>query len=196
METTTWKIYTRKGDKGQTRLLGGEKVAKDDARVKTYGAVDEFQAHLGLARALTGVNSFQSILHTIQEDLFVAGAELASIPEALPRLQKRIDSENTQQLESWIDQFAMRFDPPRHFVVPGKSPDSAALHVARAVCRRCERLIVMLNRPTGVYDELLVYFNRLSDLLFVLAWSSEVIAIIEEVVREVIAADVYGGKRA
>jgi len=196
METATRKIYTRKGDKGQTSILSGEKVAKDDARVKAYGAVDEFQSHLGLARALTGVKSIKSVLHSIQEDLFVAGAELASTPKALPRLKKRIGSENTQQLESWIDKFAMRFGLPRQFIVPGKSPDSAALHVARAVCRRCERLIVMLNRPTGVYDELLVYFNRLSDLLFVLAWSSEVIAIIEEVVREVLAADVYGGKRA
>lgn len=196
METATWKIYTRKGDKGQTSILSGEKVAKDDARVKAYGAVDEFQSHLGLARALTGVKSIKSVLYSIQEDLFVAGAELASTPNALARLQKRIGPENTQQLESWIDKFAMRFGLPRQFVVPGKSADSAALHVARTVCRRCERLIVMLNRPTGVYDELLVYFNRLSDLMFVLAWSTEVIAIIEEVVREVIAADVYGGKRA
>lgn len=186
MESSSKKIYTGVGDKGETRLLSGEMVGKDDSRVKTYGGLDEFQSHLGMARSLIREESVRNVLVTIQEDIFVASSELASTPEALNRLKRRLGNEDISRLERRIDEFTALYGIPRHFVMPGKSPDSAALHIARAVCRRCERLIVMLNKATGGYDTLLVYFNRLSDLLFVLAWALEISAIVEDIVSDLI----------
>jgi len=179
------KIYTRGGDTGETGLLSGERVQKDDPRVKTYGSLDELQSHLGLARSLTDEEIVGSVLYEIQRDIFVAGSELASAPERLSHLRRRLGTPEVSRLEEIIDAFTDRYGLPQGFVVPGRSPDSAALHVARAVCRRCERLIVLLNRQTRAYAELIVYFNRLSDLLFVLAWSLEVRAVIRQVVKEV-----------
>jgi cob(I)alamin adenosyltransferase len=181
------KIYTGQGDQGQTQLLSGETVGKDDTRVKTYGALDELQSHLGMARALIKRETvWTTIIYSIQEDIIVANSELALSPDALSQLGRRLGTEDIGRLEGWIDEFSSMYDLPRHFVVPGQSADSAAMHIARAVCRRCERLIVTLNRATNVHDELLVYFNRLSDLLFVLAWSLEIRSIIEETVRNVV----------
>lgn len=186
MKDSGRKIYTGIGDKGQTRLLGGETVSKDDARVMSYGALDELQSQLGMARALVCPGRVREILHEIQKDLFVAGAELASTPETLPRLKKRIGTGERGRLEGQIDELTAQYGLPGGFVIPGRSVESAALHVARSVCRRCERLAVGLNRETGDYALLIVYLNRLSDLLFVLAWSLEVRAVIEEVVRDVL----------
>jgi cob(I)alamin adenosyltransferase len=179
------KIYTRGGDRGETGLLSGGRVQKDDPRVQTYGTLDELQSHLGLARSLTDEETVGSVLYEIQRDIFVAGSELASAPEALSRLRRRLGTREVSRLEDIIDAFTGRYGLPEGFVVPGRSPDSAALHVARAVCRRCERLIVLLHRQTRAYPELIVYFNRLSDLLFVLAWSLEVRAVIRQVVKEI-----------
>jgi cob(I)alamin adenosyltransferase len=179
------KIYTRGGDRGETGLLSGGRVQKDDPRVQTYGTLDELQSHLGLARSLTDEETVGSVLYEIQRDMFVAGSELASAPEALSRLRRRLGTREVSRLEDIIDAFTGRYGLPEGFVVPGRSPDSAALHVARAVCRRCERLIVLLHRQTRAYPELIVYFNRLSDLLFVLAWSLEVRAVIRQVVKEI-----------
>lgn len=185
--TLSGKIYTGRGDQGQTQLLSGETVGKDDARVKTYGALDELQSHLGMARALTKQETvWAAIIYSIQEDIIVANSELALAPDALSQLGRRLGTEDIGRLEGWIDEFSSMYDLPRHFVVPGRSADSAAMHIARAVCRRCERLIVTLNRATDVHGDLLVYFNRLSDLLFVLAWSLEIRSIIEETVRSVV----------
>lgn len=174
-------IYTRFGDQGQTRLLSGETVAKDDLRVDTYGALDELQSHLGMARALVRQEIFGPMLCELQEELFVAGAELASTPASLPRLKRRITKLDASALEAKIDRLTESFGISRSFVIPGTSPDSAALHVARSVCRRVERLVVRLNRHTNGYQDLIVYFNRLSDLLFVMAWSATVNAVIENV---------------
>ncbi len=178
------KIYTRFGDKGQTRLLSGEAVAKDDLRVDTYGALDELQSHLGMARTLLGAASLRSMVHAVQRDLFVAGAELASTEEKRSLLKQRITHENISVLEVTIDRLTESFGLPASFVIPGDSADSAALHVARTVCRRLERLIVQLNRRTGGYSSLVVYFNRLSDLLFVMAWSAAVWAVAEDALME------------
>lgn len=184
MAESSHKIYTGFGDRGQTRLLGGEVVGKDDLRVNTYGALDELQSHLGMARSLVRDESVRSILHAVQRDLFVAGAALASMPELILQLGNRITEKDVTRLEEWIDQEAERVGMPGGFVIPGTSPDSAALHVARSVCRRVERLVVSLHRITGTYERLIVYFNRLSDLLFVLAWSVAVEAAVENVVNE------------
>ncbi len=193
MESPSKKIYTGIGDKGETRLLSGEMVGKDDSRVRTYGGLDEFQSHLGLARSLIREESVRNVLVTIQEDIFVASSELASTPDALNRLKRRLGNEDISRLERRIDEFTALYGIPRHFVMPGKSPDSAALHVARAVCRRCERLIVMLNKTTGGHDELAVYFNRLSDLLFVLAWALEINSVVKDVVSDLIEGEARKG---
>jgi ATP:cob(I)alamin adenosyltransferase len=194
MGNSSRKIYTRRGDEGLTQLLSKETVDKGDKRVEAFGTLDELQSHLGLARALTCQESIRSILYYIQEDLFVAGAELASTSKALSDLKQRISKSNTEKLEGWIDKFTSLYGLPKDFVVPGKYLDSSALHVARSVCRRAERLIVILNREERVYGDLIRFFNRLSDLLFVLAWSLEVNALIEDIVREVIESAIKEDK--
>jgi cob(I)alamin adenosyltransferase len=181
------RIYTRSGDQGQTRLLSGETLEKDDLRVNTYGTLDELQSHLGMARALMSEPTLRSMLYAIQKDLFVAGSELASTPTKLARLKRRLTTEDVSVLEAKMDQLAETFGIPGSFVIPGASSDSAALHVARSVCRRVERLIVQLNRSARSYQGLIVYFNRLSDLLFVMAWSATVNALAESVLDELVA---------
>ncbi len=184
------KIYTRKGDLGQSRLFSGEKVAKDDLRLEAYGALDELQAHLGMVRSLTRNEEIPPILTEIQSDISTACSELASNPEMRAKLQRHIGQSDTERLEYCIDGFTSRFALPKHFILPGRTPDSSALHIARTVCRRGERLIVAVNREYGDYDEILVYFNRLSDLLFVLAWSLEVMAVVEAAVQEIVGCAV------
>ena len=181
------KIYTRKGDLGMSSLFSGKKVSKDDIRLEAYGALDELQAQLGMARALTANEEIRPVLTEIERDISIACSELASSPEVRARLARRIGNIDTQRLEGCIDSFTARFPLPNHFILPGHAPDSAALHVARTVCRRAERLIVRVNRELGSYDEILVYFNRLSDLLFTLAWSLQVTSVVDDVVREVLA---------
>ena len=195
MKDSLRKIYTKRGDLGQTRLLSGETVEKDDCRVSTYGTLDELQSHLGVARALTGQELVRSILYSVQQSIFVASSELASTHGTMSRLKRRINQEDVRRLEEWIDDLTGVYGLPGHFVVPGRSLDSAAMHVARAVCRRCERSIVMLNRKAGgEYSQCIVYFNRLSDLLFVLAWSLELRALVEEVVRDLIMETLKEGR--
>jgi cob(I)alamin adenosyltransferase len=187
MKDKLGRIYTKGGDQGQTRLLSGETVEKDDCRVSAYGALDELQSHLGVARVLAGLEPVRSILGSVQQIIFIAGSELASTHETLMRLKRRVNREDVRRLEEWIDGLTGVYGLPGRFVVPGSSLDSAVLHVARAVCRRCERSIVLLNRETGgEYSECVVFFNRLSDLLFVLAWSLELRALVEDVVRGLI----------
>jgi ATP:cob(I)alamin adenosyltransferase len=178
-------IYTRKGDSGGTRLFSGEAVSKDDLRVQTYGTLDEFQAQLGMARSLMHDEELGCIVYGIQQDISAACAELASNPETFSRLKRRIGREDTAKLEKHIDALAAAYGLPTRFIVPGRSPDSAAMHVARTVCRRGERMIVMLNREVKEFDELLMYFNRLSDFLFTLAWSLEVMYVVDHVASEV-----------
>lgn len=182
------KIYTRKGDLGLTSLFSGEKVAKDDLRLQAYGALDELQAQLGMARALTKSEELGPILIEAQRDISAACAELASNPNARARLPRHIERSDTERLETCIDSFTARCPLPKRFIIPGRTPDSAALHLARTICRRAERQIVAVNREIGGYDEVLVYFNRLSDLLFVLGWSMEVMAVVDGAVQEVISS--------
>jgi cob(I)alamin adenosyltransferase len=176
-------LYTRRGDTGKTRLLSGELVDKDDARVQTYGAVDELQAHLGMVIALTQSARVRSLLQAVQEDMVAVGAELASSGEP-GTLSRRVGRHDAARLERSIDELTASYRLPDRFVRPGASPDSAAAHVARVVSRRCERLIVALNKRADGLDDLLVYFNRLSDFLFVVAWSLEVDAVLDEIVSQ------------
>lgn len=169
----TLKIYTRTGDEGLTGLFGGGRVPKDDARVDAYGDVDELNATLGLARSIEMMPRIDEVLVPLQRDLFAIGAilatpDLAKMQEHL--VKARIDDERIEQLERAIDQGEAELEPLKAFIVPGGTPKSAALHVARTVCRRAERKVVHLRHEVPEIPPLVVqYLNRLSDLLFVLA---------------------------
>jgi cob(I)alamin adenosyltransferase len=166
------KIYTKTGDRGETGLFGGRRVSKSDPRVDAYGEVDELGAWLGVIRS-TGQGldrEVEEILALIQRDLFALGARLAD-PSA--RIDSRVskvelDERSVRQLEAWIDRFDAELPPLRKFILAGGTPTGAMLHLARAVCRRAERRIVLLG-VDAVDAMILTYINRLSDLCFVLA---------------------------
>lgn len=166
------KIYTRTGDRGDTGLFGGGRVPKNDPRVEAYGDVDELNAHLGLARAIEMMPRIDEVLVPIQRDLFALGALLATPDHAKMHEQlakARIDEDRVAQLERAIDQGEEELEPLRAFIIPGGTPKSAALHVARTVCRRAERRVIALAQTTELPTLVVIYLNRLSDLLFVLA---------------------------
>ena len=163
------KIYTKTGDTGETSLFGGTRVGKADPRVHAYGEVDELNAHLGLARATGTDADIDAVIVQLQRDLFALGAQLADPGGKIaPRVSKvALGDEEVLRLEQTIDRFEAELEPLRKFILAGGSVSGAALHVARAVCRRAERHMVALAPPV---DAVLVrYINRLSDLLFVLA---------------------------
>ena len=169
------KIYTRTGDKGTTALGSGERVRKDSLRVSAYGTVDETNAAIGMARVhlagLTFPVDVDAILGRIQNDLFDLGADLC-LPDRgkpLPYEPLRVEPSQVDRLEREIDAMNAELKPLRSFILPGGSAGAAALHVARTVCRRAERLLVELTaEPDEPVSEAAVrYLNRLSDLLFV-----------------------------
>lgn len=163
------KIYTRTGDAGDTSLFDGTRVSKADPRVDAYGDVDELNAWLGFARAEHLPEDLELALSAIQRDLFAVGAELADPRHKIAaRVEKAsIGDDGVGRLEALIDRAETELPPLKRFILPGGSPAAAALHVARAVCRRAERQMVRLEPP--VDPVLIRYVNRLSDLLFVLA---------------------------
>ena len=163
------KIYTRTGDAGETSLLDGSRVRKDDARVDAFGEVDELNAWLGLARAASLEPELDAALVRIQRDLFALGAQLADPAARIAgRVSKAaLGDEDVLRLEGLIDRYEPELPPLTRFILAGGSPAGAALHLARAVCRRAERRMVALE--PAVDGALLRYMNRLSDLLFVLA---------------------------
>lgn len=166
------KIYTRTGDAGATGLFGGGRVDKDHPRVDAYGDVDELNATLGVARAHNRDPRIDEILNGIQRDLFSIGALLATPDRAKMQqhLEKAVlDDSRIRQLESFIDECDAELDPLKAFILPGGTPAAAALHLARTVCRRAERKIVRLARDTELPQIVVIYLNRLSDLLFTLA---------------------------
>jgi cob(I)alamin adenosyltransferase len=163
------KIYTRTGDTGETSLFGGTRVGKDDPRVRAYGDVDEVNASLGLARASAADPEIDAELVRLQRDLFALGAQLSDPGNKVGdrSAKARLDDEDVARLEQLIDRMEAGLPPLRNFILAGGTPCGAALHVARAVCRRAERAMVALD--PAVDPVLLRYINRLSDLLFVLA---------------------------
>ena len=166
------KIYTRTGDAGDTGLFGGGRVPKDDDRVEAYGDVDELNAAIGLARALESMPRVDEVLVAVQRDLFGLGALLATpdLDRMRQQLAKaRVDEGRITELERAIDDGERELEPLRAFIVPGGTPKAAALHVARTVCRRAERRVVHLARDVEIPPLVVIYLNRLSDLLFVLA---------------------------
>jgi cob(I)alamin adenosyltransferase len=164
------KLYTRKGDEGQTSLGGGQRVAKDSLRVEAYGTVDELNACLGAALAVGLTPRLIEVLTPIQNDLFHLGADLSFKEEdkakvALPQIEAR----HVDALEGFIDEFNLVVGPLENFILPGGTPGAALLHLARTVGRRAERTAVTLARQEPIGPLVLRYLNRLSDLLFVMA---------------------------
>lgn len=171
------RIYTRMGDGGETRLVGGQRVAKDDARIECYGTVDELNALIGAARVTTEETSgtcpplrdLARTLKRVQHELFNLGSILATLPEDVHPNQPRITGAEITRLEHAIDSANEELRPLKSFVLPGGSRLDAQLHICRTVCRRAERLLVGLAREQSVPEEALQYLNRLGDALFV--WS-------------------------
>ena len=166
------KIYTKTGDKGSTRLASGQPVSKTDPRVEAYGAVDELNAVIGVARLHSGQNDrIDAMLARIQNELFDLGADLATPLEPAPKWEAlRIQASQIERLEAEIDWMNESQKPLDSFILPGGSPLSAHLHMARTVCRRAEReAIRLVEAGEAATPEAVIYLNRLSDHLFVAA---------------------------
>ena len=166
------KIYTKTGDAGDTGLFGGGRVPKNHPRVEAYGDVDELNSVIGFARAIEPMPRVDDVLLPVQRDLHAIGALLATPnrDKMAQHLEKaRLDDNRIQELERAIDAGDDELEPLRAFILPGGSAKAAALHVARTVCRRAERRVVQLGQATEIPSVVIVYLNRLSDLLFTLA---------------------------
>jgi cob(I)alamin adenosyltransferase len=166
------RVYTRRGDAGETALAGGQRVPKDGPRISAYGAVDELNAFLGAARvtaAEVGLEELSAILLRVQHELFNLGSILATLPQDVHPKQARVTDAEIGRLESEMDRRNAALEPLRSFILPGGSRLNADLHICRTVCRRAERECVALARVEEVPPEAVRYLNRLSDALFV--WS-------------------------
>jgi cob(I)alamin adenosyltransferase len=176
------RVYTKKGDRGETALVGGQKVQKDDARIEAYGTVDELNAFVGAARqsVIEGLDrarpdsqaplrALEASLRRVQHELFNLGSILATLPEDVHPKQPRVTQTDIDRLETEMDACGEGLPTLRSFVLPGGSRANTDLHVARTVCRRAERLCVTLAQKTEVDPLAVMYLNRLSDALFV--WS-------------------------
>jgi cob(I)alamin adenosyltransferase len=174
------RVYTRKGDRGETRLAGGQRVPKDALRIKAYGNIDELNSFVGLARTtaegIAALAELSEILRRVQHELFNLGSILATLPEDVHPAQARITGADVAQLEAEIDRMNAVAPALRSFVLPGGSRINAELHVCRTVCRRAERALTALAREEGLPPETLEYVNRLGDALFVWSrWASHAI---------------------
>ncbi len=164
------KIYTKTGDAGMTGLFGGPRVSKDDPRICAYGSIDELNAVIGITRS-SGTNELlDPMLNQVQHQLFSIGAELAT-PNPTEHGLKWDGEPHVAQLEEWIDQMESKLTPLRNFILPGGCSQAAHLHLARTICRRVEREIVRLGHDPRVSDvsHIIVFLNRLSDMLFVMS---------------------------
>ena len=163
------KIYTKTGDKGQTGLIGGNRVSKNDLRINAYGTVDELNAHVGLLRDLVEDEQVKLNLLEIQDRLFTAGSLLAVGEKGTKMKLPKLYNENINILESWIDSMDKSLPQMKTFVLPGGHVTVSTCHVTRTVCRRAERLIVELSDEVEVSELVVAYFNRLSDYFFTLS---------------------------
>ena len=165
------KIYTKTGDEGETSLFGGERVPKNSIRIAAYGTVDELNSIIGLAICESGNDEIKGILTKIQNDLFVLGSDLASPKEKVNKnfTIPRISKDKIEKLETFIDSIEYKLPELRNFILPGGTKAASLLHLARTVCRRGEREVVTLSVKVDIGPNPVIYLNRLSDLLFVLA---------------------------
>jgi cob(I)alamin adenosyltransferase len=173
------KIYTRTGDKGETGLIGGKRVSKDNSRIIAYGSVDELNSHIGLVISLLSLKDkvlFRDIINLltrVQNDLFIIGSDLAD-PRSLSETQTqnqlktpRVTKNMISHLEVTIDKFEMQLTPIAFFILPGGSIESSSLHISRSIARRAEIATIALSKSETINLNIIVYLNRLSDLLFV-----------------------------
>lgn len=171
------RVYTRTGDRGETRLVGGKKVPKDVQRIEAYGTVDELNSIVGLARAFNqewmkgdrACRKLDEILKRIQNELFDLGSELATPPEGSYEGMYRVGDSEAKALEALIDECQKELKPLPSFVLPGGGVVSTFLHQCRTVCRRAEREVLRLSREEEIGEGPLKYLNRLSDLFFALS---------------------------
>jgi cob(I)alamin adenosyltransferase len=177
------RVYTRRGDQGETSLAGGQRVPKDGPRIEAYGTVDELNSFLGAARVTASelaatearLSPLAAVLLRVEHELFNLGSILATLPEDVHPQQARVTDAEVSQLESEMDRMNAELPPLRSFVLPGGSRLNAELHLCRTVCRRAERATVALGRVESVPPEAVRYLNRLSDALFVYSrWASHV----------------------
>ena len=181
------RVYTRKGDTGSTRLVGGQKVSKADLRIETYGTVDELNANVGAAvvaaqaEGTTALDELAETLVRIQHELFNLGSILACLPEDVMPQMPRVGPADIDALEASIDSYNESLPPLRSFVLPGGSVLAVELHRCRTVCRRAERLVIALAATTEVDADAIAYLNRLSDAFFVWGRAALVLAGREEV---------------
>lgn len=164
------KIYTKTGDAGDTSLFDGTRVSKTDPRVVAYGDVDELQACIGVARAAGLPKDLDEMSVQLQRDLFALGARLADPAHKIAKRVEKvvINDESVTRLEGWIDRLDTEIPPLRHFILSDGGPAGAALHLSRTVCRRAERAVLLLGAD-AVESVVIIYLNRLSDLLFTMA---------------------------
>mgnify|MGYP001196118483 CR=1 FL=1 len=179
------KVYTKKGDKGSTQLVGGREVFKGETRIEAYGTVDELNSIVGICRTFnkrstaekTAIKRIDSMLKRVQNDLFHLGADLATLPEDRWENMVLISTEDIKLLEKWIDELNDDLPPLAEFILPGGGPVGAYLHQARTVCRRAERELSRLGQSSPKATEFtLPYLNRLSDYFFVLGrWAAKML---------------------
>lgn len=163
------KVYTKTGDSGSTGLFGGTRISKSDLRVEAYGTIDEGSAVIGIAKASLKQKEMKAQLDAIQEDLLLAGAEVASDEKGRVKLIQKIEKGDVERLEAWIDEYDRYLAPLRAFIHPGENLSSSYLHQARTILRRAERRLITLSDSQPVRPELLQYLNRVSDYCFTLA---------------------------
>jgi len=163
------KIYTKTGDGGATSLFGGQRVPKDALRIEAYGTIDELNSVLGLSISESDDPEITELLTAVQNRLFEVGADLATPRSIEKKRIRRIVPKDAVPLEKAIDGMEEKLKPLKAFILPGGSPLASRLHFARTVCRRAERIVVRLSRNEEVGEGIVIYLNRLSDLLFVLA---------------------------
>jgi cob(I)alamin adenosyltransferase len=191
------RIYTKTGDKGETALVGGQRVGKDSPRIECYGTVDELNSFIGLACVTAGrdprTGALAGILLRVQHELFNLGSILATLPADVGPKQPTVTDTDVRQLEAEIDEMNEGLPSLRSFVLPGGTELNAHLHVCRTVCRRAERLLVRLAREEQVPDAAIRYLNRLSDALFVWSRWANVQLGVPEVLWEPNAAASGGG---
>lgn len=177
------KIYTKTGDQGETSLFGGKRVSKSSERIETYGTVDELNSFLGLTISEIKDEKLKSDLLKIQNQLFVVGTDLAT-PESGKSANLQVDrtpESYINETELLIDEYNSRNDELKNFILPGGTKSSALLHVCRTISRRAERRVVSLSQTEEVNKTIIVFFNRLSDLFFVLARYENKIAGIKDI---------------
>lgn len=163
------KIYTKTGDIGETSLLGGRRVLKSELRIETYGTVDELNSWLGLVRDVQTGSSLKDLLKEIQDRLFTIGSSLAADPENEKLKTPDLKEADIEVLEKKIDEMETQLEPLKYFVLPGGHIHVSYCHIARTVCRRAERLCVLMNQSEKIEPLVIKYLNRLSDFLFVLS---------------------------